>query len=105
VLFYSFLNYDEYTDYVVDLDDVWKWLGFSQKANTKRVLEKNFIKNKDYKILLCKNEEHKKSHGGTNKETILLNINTFKLFCLLAGTEKAKDIHKYYVRLVNILFY
>jgi phage anti-repressor protein len=103
VLFYSFLNYDEYTDYVVDLDDVWKWLGFSQKANTKRVLEKNFIKNKDYKILLCKNEEQKKSHGGTNKETILLNINTFKLFCLLAGTEKAKEIHKYYVRLENIL--
>ena len=25
VSFYSYLNYDEFTDFVVDLDDVWKW--------------------------------------------------------------------------------
>lgn len=104
VSFYSYLNYDEFTDFVVDLDDVWKWLGFSQKVNTKRVLTKNFKENIDYKILLFQNEEQKKDgRGGNNKETILLNINTFKLFCLLAGTEKAKQIHKYYVKLESIL--
>jgi len=60
VSFYSYLNYDEFNDFVIDLDDVWKWLGFSQKVNTKRVLTKNFKENTDYKILLCQNEEQKK---------------------------------------------
>ena len=31
VSFYSYLNYDEFNDFVIDLDDVWKWLEFSQK--------------------------------------------------------------------------
>ena len=93
--FYSYLNYDEYNDFVIDLDDVWKWLEFSHKVNAKRILEKKFTKNIDYKILLCQNAKQDKNHGGNNKETILLNINSFKLFCIEAGTEKAKNIHKY----------
>lgn len=32
-----------------------------------------------------------------------MNINTFKLLCLISGTEKAKQIHKYYIRLESIL--
>ena len=27
--FYCYLNYDNKKDYVIYLDDVWKWLGFS----------------------------------------------------------------------------
>jgi phage anti-repressor protein len=104
VSFYSYLNYDEFTDFVVDLDDVWKWLGFSQKSNAKVVLTKNFKENIDYKFLLMQLHEPKKDgRGGHNKETVLLNINTFKLLCLKADTEKARQIHKYYVRLESIL--
>lgn len=104
VSFYSYLNYDEFTDFVVDLDDVWKWLGFSQKSNAKVVLTKNFKENIDYKFLLMQLHEQKKDgRGGHNKETVLLNINTFKLLCLKADTEKAKQIHKYYVKLESIL--
>ncbi len=29
--FYCYLKYDKINDYVIDLDNVWKWLGFSQK--------------------------------------------------------------------------
>ena len=46
--FYCYLNYDKNKDFVVDLDNVWKWLGFNQKYNALRVLEKNFILDKDY---------------------------------------------------------
>lgn len=42
VLFYSYLNYNEFTDFVVDLDDIWKWLEFTNKANAKILLEKYF---------------------------------------------------------------
>jgi hypothetical protein len=43
--------------------------------------------------------EQKIGHGGHNKETILLTIKTFKLFCLKAGTAKANQIHEYYIKL------
>ena len=41
--------------------------------------------------------------GGQNKQTYLLNIDTFKLFCIKEGTKKADEIHKYYVKLENLL--
>ena len=36
--FYCYLNYDTKKDFVVDLDNVWKWMGFSQKYNTERII-------------------------------------------------------------------
>ena len=47
--FYCYLNYDKNIDFVVDLDDIWKWLGFSQKIDCKRLLEKHFKLEIDYK--------------------------------------------------------
>jgi hypothetical protein len=44
-----------------------------------------------------------KKHGGHNKETIMLTIKTFKLFCIKAETKKAKEIHEYFVKLEEIL--
>ena len=102
--FYGFLNYDSKTDFVINLDDVWKWVGFSSKANSKHLLEKQFIIEKDYKLLLTKlPEQTLQPRGGHNKETIMLNIETFKKFCLKAGTKKADEIHDYYIKLEEIL--
>jgi hypothetical protein len=101
--FYCYLNYNQITDFIIDLDDIWKWLGFSQKVNAKRVLEKNFVKDTDYKISLCNLAKQDKSHGGNNKEIIMLNIETFKLFCMETNTIKSKEIQKYYVKLERIL--
>jgi len=50
--FYCYLNCDQKNDFIIDLDDVWKWLEFSQKQRSKELLEKYFIIDKDYKILL-----------------------------------------------------
>lgn len=104
VSFYSYLNYDEYKDHIINLDDIWNWLGFSQKIKAKELLLKNFTKDIDYKFASLDTIKIKKEgRGGYNKEIILLNTNTFKLVCLLAGTEKAKQIHKYYVKLESVL--
>jgi len=102
--FYCFLNYNPRSEFVTDLDNVWKWIGFSQKVKAKVLLEKYFIINNDYKILLShagKQDFH--THGGNNKEIIMLTIKTFKLFCLKAGTKKADQIHEYYVKLEETL--
>jgi hypothetical protein len=103
--FYGYLNYNSRTDYVIDLDTIWEWCGFTQKVSAKKLLEKNFIKDKDYICLLYQSEEQTKmkGRGGKNKERIMLTINAFKLFCMKAGTKKAEDIHEYYVKLEETL--
>jgi len=101
--FYGYLNYNSRTDYVIDFDTIWEWCGFSQKVSAKRLLEKNFIKDKDYNFLLYQTEEQRKGRGGKNKERIMLTINAFKLFCMKAGTKKAEEIHEYYVKLEETL--
>ena len=101
--FYCYLNYDSITDFVIDLDNVWKWLDFCQKQRAKELLEKNFIIEKDYKCLLTPESEQKKGRGGHNKQTIMLTIKCFKSLCLKAGTKKADEIHEYYMKLEGIL--
>ena len=102
--FFCYLKYDYKKDFVIDLDNVWKWLGFSQKYNSKVVLEKNFVMNKDYKIIAPEGSGAKKEiRGGHNKEIIMLNIETFKKFCLKSYTKKADEIHDYFIKLETIL--
>ena len=101
--FYCYLNYND-TDYVIDLDNVWEWMGFQQKSNAKQLLEKYFCNNTDYKIFAPEVAGAKKEgRGGHNKEVILMTIRTFKLFCLKAGTKKANEIHEYYVKMEKVI--
>jgi phage anti-repressor protein len=103
--FYCYLKYDTKNDYVINLDNIWEWLGFSSKFNAKRLLEKTFNYNKDFILLLLQSEKQTNTtKGGHNKETFMLNIETFKKFCLKAGTKKADEVHDYFIKLENIMF-
>jgi len=57
--FYCYLNYNSTTDFVIDLDNVWKWLEFSNKDKAKRLLQNFFKLNVDYKCLLTFKGEQK----------------------------------------------
>ena len=120
--FSGFLNYDQTNDYVVNLDNVYKDIGFEQKTHCKRLLIKHFTIDVDYKIInteiknLGNKYEEKaalpngraafpKNLGGAgqNKETILMNIKTFKKLCMKANTKNADEIHEYYITMENVL--
>ena len=115
--FYCYLNYDKNTDFVVDLDDVWRWLGFTQKVAARLLIESNFKISVDYKIVTSDDSDDEqpshspnksgsdkpKKHGGHNKQTIKLTIRCFKLLCLKAQTKKAGEIHEYYMKMEETL--
>ena len=102
--FYCYLNCHKKNDYIIDLDNVWKWLGFSQKVRAKELLEKHFKIDIDYqKSLSLAGKQTTHIKGGKNKETFMLNIETFKKFCLKAGTKKADEVHEYYIKLEETL--
>lgn len=102
--FYCYLNHHPTKDFVIDLDDVWKWLGFSVKIKAKILLEKHFKENVDYtKSLYDSAQQSFHTKGGQNKEIFMLNITTFKKFCLKAETKKADEIHEYYMKLEEII--
>ena len=120
--FYSYLNYHKTDDYIIDLDNIWKWLGFNRKYNATICLEKNFVLDKDYskkshslmgkqKIIEISNNNFAtaaavaktKGSGGHNSEKYYLNVKTFKSLCLKAGTKKADEIHEYYIKLEELI--
>jgi hypothetical protein len=91
-------------NFVIDLDDVWKWLGFTLKSSAKRILEQCFTIDKDYKLLLSfKAKQTTGIRGGHNKEMFMMNVKTFKSLCLKAGTKKADEIHDYYLKMEEII--
>jgi hypothetical protein len=119
--FYCYLNFDKNVDFVVDLDDVWKWLGFTQKITARMMIESNFKLNVDYTVSIPEfkkskqdqpsggsdeeqsSEPLKPKNGGQNKQTIKLTIRCFKLLCLKAQTKKAGEIHEYYMKMEETL--
>ena len=102
--FYCYLNYNQRTDFLIDLDSIWSWLGFSQKVKAKALLERHFVVDVDYKCLLSHAvRQNDEMRGGHNKETLLLTVMTFKRFCLKACTKKADEIHDYYIKLEEMI--
>ena len=67
--FYVYMHYHPTNDYPINLEDVFKMIGFANKGNAKRTLENNFTKDEDYKILLLRKE--KQVHSRNNEEIII----------------------------------
>ena len=111
--FYTYLNFHKVNDFIIDLDNIWQWLGFNRKFNATNCLIKNFILDKDYsKKYLINNNNYfattaavakNKGSGGHNSDKFYLNIKTFKSLCLKAQTKKAYEIHEYYIKLEELI--
>jgi hypothetical protein len=110
--FYCYLNYDTKIDFIIDLDNVWKWIGFGRINEAKRLLINNFKENDDYILgnfalpngkAKLNGNNYEETRGGHNKETILMTIHCFKKLCLKTKTKKSDEIHDYYLSLEEMI--
>lgn len=100
---YMYMNYHATNDYPINLEHVYKMIGFANKGNAMKTIKSNFAENEDYQIIIFRTEKNKSNETrGRKEETVMLNIDTFKNLCMIAKTSKGKQIRKYYVKLENI---
>lgn len=82
-------------DFAVDFDEAWQWIGYSKKQDALIMLEKNFDEGVDFLRPGVKNTGEK----GRPSIHIMLTVDCFKAFCMLAQTERGKEVRRYYIQL------
>jgi phage anti-repressor protein len=79
--------------YPVDFNQAWQWVGYARKDHALVVLKNNFEEVQDFSRIFGK------STGGRPAEIFMLTVDCFKAFCMMAGTEKGKEVRRYYLEL------
>lgn len=111
--FLMYLKYDSKKDFVVDLDEAWKWLGFSRIDHAKTTLKNSFKENVEYVENTSPQGSGKVSDVfprsaeqkiGRPKIQTLMTVNCFKKLCLKSATKKADEIHDYFIKLEELSF-
>ncbi len=83
----------------IGFDDAWKWIGYTRKDNAKRKLTSNFTKDVDYQSITHK---EKLGTGATHREIVKLTVDCFKSFCMMAETEKGREVRQYFLKCERI---
>jgi phage anti-repressor protein len=84
----------------VDFEDAWQWLEYSRKDVAKKAFDKcGFIENVDFTSFRQKVE---REIGATFKEVIKLTNECFKVWAMMAGTPKGKEVRLYYLECEKI---
>jgi phage anti-repressor protein len=96
----ALIEASEANPFPVNFDDAWQWLGYSKKGNAKRaLLEGGFIRGTDF---LISEEATTTGISAIPLETISLTVECFKLLAMLSGTEKGKEVRKYFLECEKI---
>lgn len=82
------------SQFKVNFDDMWQWVGYSTKANAKRTLETNFEEELDFIIL---DEATTTGISANPKQSIFLTVDCAKQFAMVAQTENGKVVRKYFL--------
>ena len=80
----------------VDFEQAWKWIGYSTKGNAKRGVLSTLIAGVDYSLITG---DKQKGRGGHNAEVIRLSVDGFKQFCMMAKTERGREVRLHYLEL------
>jgi phage anti-repressor protein len=81
----------------VDFEQGWRWIGYSTKQKAKNKLTNNFEEKIDFLTKWVKTPT-----GGRPSELIRLTIDCFKALAMMAGTERGKEIRRYFLECERI---
>lgn len=95
-ILYCNLNYDQYKDYIISMEDISKWLGYNRKDACKACLTRHFKENKDYII-------QEFNTGGRPEKKIYLTIYCFKKLSLLSRTDKVDKIYDFFLKMTDLI--
>lgn len=84
------------SNFVVDFDLIWRWLGYSRKDKAKECLIKNFSAEIDYKVFHHKVENFT---GGRPQQVVYVTKDCFKSFCMISQTPQGKEIRLWYLQI------
>lgn len=87
-----FILLESSDDFPIDLDDAYPWIGYSKKQDAKDILTKNFTEGQDFLRRGVKSPS-----GGRPSEWILLTVDCFKSLSMMAGTDKGREVRKYFL--------
>ena len=93
--FCCYLNYKD-DEFVINLDHIWKWLGFKRMIDCRRLLisdKTKFIEGIDYIM-----------DNIDNQEYITITIPCFRRICMRSNTEKSIEICEYFIQLQDIMY-
>lgn len=84
------------SDFPVDFNLAWEWIGYSTKGHAKKsLINAGFIENEDLTI------ERKSTTTGIQanlNENIFLTVECFKLWSMMAKTEQGKQVRLYFLQ-------
>ena len=85
----------------IDIELVAKWLK-SKKGKLKETLLSSYTENIDFISLSVNGKQS--THGGQNKQLVLLSPDTFKMLCMKSHTVDAEKIRYYYITLEKLVY-
>lgn len=87
-------------EFPVDFDVAWQWLKYSSKSHAKdNFMKCNAVKDLDYKVFTQYREN---SNGGRPTEKILLSVDCFKMWAMMANTSQGLEVRKYFLKCEKI---
>ncbi|MEO0825911.1 MAG: hypothetical protein AAFY67_09640 [Cyanobacteria bacterium J06642_9] len=85
-------------EFPVDFDDAWQWIGYATKQKAKNKLLNNFEAGLDYTLTqMVKRVKGNRGGGSIRYEQIALTTDCFKSLGMMAGTQKGKEIRRYFL--------
>lgn len=84
----------------VDLAEAWEWLGYSRKDSAKRaLLNAGFVPDQDFHISV---EPTTTGISAFVDEKVLLTIECFKMWAMMAGTDQGRQVRLYFLECEKI---
>jgi phage anti-repressor protein len=82
--------------FIVDFDNVWKFIGYSDKGHAKTALKNKLVENIDFSF--CEYSQ-KLGKEGRPSEKIMLTVEAFKMFCMMANTYTGRQVRLWYIKM------